>query len=335
MLSCLSRVQLFATLWTVTHQVPLSLGFSGQEYWSGLPCPSSRGSSPPQNRIRISCNGRWVLYLERHLGSPHVYTHIPSSLESLPLYVPAEHWVELPVLCSRFSLVIYLSTASVVCSQAFPEPTIGWKCRPPGWKDATPAVYPSGRMCACRVPQRADVRPRSCITWHRARLSAEDEMAVAAVQAQASSWLHPAFPMLSLLSSTSLPRSEHTHSCLLRPAATSPLPRLWSPLPQEGVCSRPLCQLSRPWSCCRLRFVPAVCHPLSASPSYDCSIAKCFFSLECIKLLVSEPLQNWRSQRIFYLWKLYLWSSNLLEMKTWIFKKYLLVYLIIAQFMLM
>ena len=36
----LSHVQLFATLWTVAHQVPLSLGFSSQEYWSGLPFPS-------------------------------------------------------------------------------------------------------------------------------------------------------------------------------------------------------------------------------------------------------------------------------------------------------
>ena len=34
-----SRVQLFATLWTVAHQAPLSLGFSRQEYWSGLPFP--------------------------------------------------------------------------------------------------------------------------------------------------------------------------------------------------------------------------------------------------------------------------------------------------------
>ena len=34
----LSRVQLFATPWTVAHQAPLSKGFSRQEYWSGLPC---------------------------------------------------------------------------------------------------------------------------------------------------------------------------------------------------------------------------------------------------------------------------------------------------------
>ena len=36
----LSRVRLFATPWTVAHQAPLSMGFSKQEYWSGLPFPS-------------------------------------------------------------------------------------------------------------------------------------------------------------------------------------------------------------------------------------------------------------------------------------------------------
>ena len=30
----------FATLWTIAHQAPLSMGFSRQEYWSGLPRPS-------------------------------------------------------------------------------------------------------------------------------------------------------------------------------------------------------------------------------------------------------------------------------------------------------
>ena len=36
----LSRVQLFATPWTVAHQAPPSMGFSRQEYWSGVPWPS-------------------------------------------------------------------------------------------------------------------------------------------------------------------------------------------------------------------------------------------------------------------------------------------------------
>ena len=37
-LSQFSHVQLFATLWTVACQTPLSMGFSRREYWSGLPC---------------------------------------------------------------------------------------------------------------------------------------------------------------------------------------------------------------------------------------------------------------------------------------------------------
>ena len=36
----LSRVRLFATPWTVAYQAPPSVGFSRQEYWSGLPFPS-------------------------------------------------------------------------------------------------------------------------------------------------------------------------------------------------------------------------------------------------------------------------------------------------------
>ena len=33
----LSRVRLFETPWTIAHQAPPSMGFSRQEYWSGLP----------------------------------------------------------------------------------------------------------------------------------------------------------------------------------------------------------------------------------------------------------------------------------------------------------
>ena len=36
----LSHVQLFATPWTAAYQAPLSMGFSRQEYWSGVPLPS-------------------------------------------------------------------------------------------------------------------------------------------------------------------------------------------------------------------------------------------------------------------------------------------------------
>ena len=43
----LSHVVLFATLWTVALQAPLSLRFSKQEYWSGLPLPPPRDFPDP------------------------------------------------------------------------------------------------------------------------------------------------------------------------------------------------------------------------------------------------------------------------------------------------
>ena len=44
MLSC---IQLFATPWTATQLASLFMGFSWQEYWNGLPCPSPEGLSDP------------------------------------------------------------------------------------------------------------------------------------------------------------------------------------------------------------------------------------------------------------------------------------------------
>ena len=47
MLSLFSCVQLFVTLWNIAHQAPLSMGFSRQQYWSGLPCPPPRDLPDP------------------------------------------------------------------------------------------------------------------------------------------------------------------------------------------------------------------------------------------------------------------------------------------------
>ena len=44
----LSRVQLFVTPWTVAYQDPLSMGFSRQEYWSGVPFPSPGDAPDPR-----------------------------------------------------------------------------------------------------------------------------------------------------------------------------------------------------------------------------------------------------------------------------------------------
>ena len=46
-LSRFSHVQLFATVLIVACQAPMSLGFSRQEYWNGLPCPPPRNLPDP------------------------------------------------------------------------------------------------------------------------------------------------------------------------------------------------------------------------------------------------------------------------------------------------
>ena len=57
-LSCFSRVRLFVTLWTVTHQTSLSMDFSRQEHWSGLPC-SPPGDLPDLDQTPLSCFLNW------------------------------------------------------------------------------------------------------------------------------------------------------------------------------------------------------------------------------------------------------------------------------------
>ena len=56
---------LFASLWTTAGQAPLSMGFSRQEDWTGLPCPSP-GDLPNPGIEAMSrtatCIGRQVLY---------------------------------------------------------------------------------------------------------------------------------------------------------------------------------------------------------------------------------------------------------------------------------
>ena len=45
--SCSVVSDSFLTSWTADHQAPLSMGFSRQEYWSGLPCPPPRDLPNP------------------------------------------------------------------------------------------------------------------------------------------------------------------------------------------------------------------------------------------------------------------------------------------------
>ena len=68
----LSRVRLLATPWTAAHQAPPSMGFSGQESWSGVPLPSPRRLLKISNKRQgmLSQGGRskggeeWLVYFK-------------------------------------------------------------------------------------------------------------------------------------------------------------------------------------------------------------------------------------------------------------------------------
>ena len=85
-LSCFSHVWIFATLWTIAFQVPLSTGFSRQEYWSELPFPSL-GVLPDPGIKLIS-----ALFLAYSLPLSHLGLPIPKRLMHIRLslqYVPS------------------------------------------------------------------------------------------------------------------------------------------------------------------------------------------------------------------------------------------------------
>ena len=74
----LSRVGLFATPWTVGHQVPLSMRFSRQQYWSGLPCPPQ--GELPNSRIKQRSPALQVdSLLSKPPGKPPMYSLIPAN----------------------------------------------------------------------------------------------------------------------------------------------------------------------------------------------------------------------------------------------------------------
>ena len=67
----LSHVQFFATPWTVAHQAPPSMGFSEQEYWSGLPFSIVVCKCNKEEKIYLQyCNFTASVYKINHLSVP-------------------------------------------------------------------------------------------------------------------------------------------------------------------------------------------------------------------------------------------------------------------------
>ena len=107
-----SHVWLFATLWTVAQQAPLSMGISRQKYWSRLPCPSGDLPNPGMEPASLtSCalaNGFFTTSVtqEAHIQYIHkgMYkmTAYYSALWKKETLLFATTWMELKSIYSKY-----------------------------------------------------------------------------------------------------------------------------------------------------------------------------------------------------------------------------------------
>ena len=74
--------QLFATPWTAAFQAPPSMGFSRQEYWSGVPSPSPLKALDSHQRTGVSCH---LLQVRGRCEDQQSYTYLGILLERRPM----------------------------------------------------------------------------------------------------------------------------------------------------------------------------------------------------------------------------------------------------------
>ena len=87
LLACFSHVQLFATLWTLACQASLSMGFSRQEYWSGLPCPPTGDLPDPGIELESLTSPALTGRLLTTSGRSDAYTLVEIIFNILALYL--------------------------------------------------------------------------------------------------------------------------------------------------------------------------------------------------------------------------------------------------------
>ena len=111
----LSRVWLFVTPWTITYQAPPSMGFSRQEYWSGLPFPSP-GIFPTQRSNPGLPHCRQTLYRLSHqeLGNSWIQHEYWKSFSGPPVFVRSSPSFRL-WFTSTFLAFTYNSPNSCLC----------------------------------------------------------------------------------------------------------------------------------------------------------------------------------------------------------------------------
>ena len=116
LVSLFSCVRLFVVLWTIAHQVLLTMGFSGKEYWSGLLCPSPEDLPNPwieptslmfpalEGSFFTTC-ATWEARRGFRVGNKHLYFGYIACLAPLEWFSHEDH---LRPILLPYSLEIYL-----------------------------------------------------------------------------------------------------------------------------------------------------------------------------------------------------------------------------------
>ena len=119
----LSCIQLFATLWTVAHQAPLSMGCPRQKYWSGLPFPPT--GDLPNPGVRPTCPGSPALRVDSlplsHRGISPVPKLFHCDLSNARSIVTEDRWLSLE--STYFPISHSDGNCSLFCS------LLHWACR--------------------------------------------------------------------------------------------------------------------------------------------------------------------------------------------------------------
>ena len=110
LLSHFSHVQFFETLWTIAHQNPHSMGFSRQEYWTGLPCHPPRNLPNPGIKLAPSALQADSLPLSHYsplipLKELNIYWSLAALKSLLNLTFESQHSVS---IYNYFFLIDYI-----------------------------------------------------------------------------------------------------------------------------------------------------------------------------------------------------------------------------------
>ena len=122
----LSRVQLFETLWTVARQAPPSMGFSRQEYWSGLRFPSPGDLPNPQIKPRSPTLQADSLPSEPSgtMGTVTSYYLISDAI----IFPKSSHFDTIYYMFSIINTTLINSIMKIYCNVKTKKRTETWEC---------------------------------------------------------------------------------------------------------------------------------------------------------------------------------------------------------------